>query len=134
MLDTRTDISGFVNRGGKLLLAHGVHDVLVSTRATEDYYQRLQAQFGASKVQDFARFYEVPGFGHGTSTTFNATWESLGALEQWAEAGVAPTHQVVKDSYRTPTRSRPLCDYPQWPRYKGSGATTDAASFTCGTS
>lgn len=130
-LDTKTDLSGFVARGGKLLLAHGVHDVLVSTRATEQYYGRLQAQFGAEQVAGFARFYEVPGFGHSASTTFNATWDSLAALEQWAENGVAPAGQVVTDSYRKPTRSRPLCDYPKWPRYKGSGDATLATSFTC---
>jgi feruloyl esterase len=45
-LDTSTDISAFAARGGKLLLAHGMSDVLVSTRATEVYYQRLQAQMG----------------------------------------------------------------------------------------
>lgn len=131
LLDTKTDISGFVNGGGKLLLAHGVHDVLVSARGTEQYYQRLQAQFGAGNVGNFARFYEVPGFGHSASTTFNAAWDSLTALEQWAENNVAPANQVVTDSYRTPTRSRPLCDYPKWPKYKGSGASTLATSFTC---
>lgn len=130
-LDTRTDISAFVARGGKLLLAHGVHDVLVSTRATEQYYQRLQAQFGIENVERFARYYEVPGFGHAVSTTFNATWDSLAALEQWAEHDVAPSQQVVTDSFRTPTRTRPLCDYPKWPRYNGSGDTTLATSFTC---
>jgi hypothetical protein len=27
--------------------------------------------------------------------------------------------------------SRPLCPYPQYPRYKGTGALTDAGSFVC---
>jgi feruloyl esterase len=130
-LDTRTDISAFVARGGKLLLAHGVHDVLVSSRATADYYRRLQAQFGAYNVERFARYFEVPGFGHTASTTFNATWDSLTALEQWSERDVAPRNQVVTDSYRSPTRTRPLCEYPRWPRYNGTGDATLAASFTC---
>ena len=29
------------------------------------------------------------------------------------------------------TRTRPLCQYPQVARYKGSGSTDDAASFSC---
>ena len=68
MLDTNTDISAFAARGGKLLLAHGLSDVLVSTRATEQYYQRLQAQMGPTFVDTFARYYEVPGLGHAVSS------------------------------------------------------------------
>jgi feruloyl esterase len=57
-LDTSTDISAFAARDGKLLLAHGLSDVLVSTRATEVYCQRLQAQMGPTFVDTFARYYE----------------------------------------------------------------------------
>ena len=130
-LDTKTDISAFANRGGKLLLAHGLADVLVSTAATEQYYQRLQAQMGPTFVDTFARYYEVPGLGHAVSSVFNATWDSLTALEQWVEKGVAPSGQVTTDTAGVPGRTRPLCDYPKWPQYKGSGDVNLAASFTC---
>jgi Tannase and feruloyl esterase len=130
-LDTRTDISAFAARGGKLLLAHGLADVLVSTRATEQYYQRLQAQMGPATVDTFARYYEVPGLGHAVSATFNATWDSLTTLEQWSEKGVSPSGQVTTDTAGVPGRTRPLCDYPKWPQYKGSGDVNSAASFAC---
>lgn len=130
-LDTSTDISAFAARGGKLLLAHGLADVLVSSRATEIYYQRLQAQLGAHKVNSFVRYYEVPGFGHAVSTAFNATWDSLSALDQWVETGAAPAAQVTTDTSGVPGRTRPLCDYPQWPQYKGAGDVNAAASFRC---
>lgn len=130
-LDTSTDISAFRARGGKLLLAHGLQDVLVSTRATEDYYQRLKVQMGASTVDSFVRYYEVPGLGHAVSSIFNATWDSLTALENWAEKGVAPSGQVTTDTAGVPGRTRPLCDYPKWPRYNGSGDVNAAGSFTC---
>ncbi|MFC0400381.1 tannase/feruloyl esterase family alpha/beta hydrolase [Paraburkholderia rhizosphaerae] len=129
-LDTRTDISAFKARGGKLLLVHGLVDVLVSTRATEQYYQRLQAQMGVDQVNTFVRYYEIPGMGHASSSVFNATWDSLTALEQWAEAGVAPVGQVTTDTAGVPGRTRPLCDYPEWPQYKG-GDVNSAASFQC---
>ena len=87
-------------------------DVLVSTRATEQYYQRLQAQMGPDYVDTFARFYEVPGLGHAVSSVFNATWDSLTALENWVEKGVAPSGQVTTDTAGVPGRTRPLCDYP----------------------
>lgn len=130
-LDTRTDISAFAARGGKLLLAHGLADVLVSSRATEIYYQRLQAQMGARQVNSFVRYYEVPGFGHAVSAAFNASWDSLTALEQWTEQGVAPAAQVTTDTSGVPGRTRPLCDYPQWPQYKGAGDVNAAGSFRC---
>lgn len=130
-LDTSTDISAFAARGGKLLLAHGKSDVLVSTRATQQYYARLQSQFGAAAVDGFARYYEVPGYGHAVSTAFNAAWDSLTTLERWREAGMAPTGQVVTDTAGVPGRTRPLCDYPKWPQYTGTGDVNAAASFTC---
>ena len=131
MIDQSPDISEFVSRGGKLLLAHGLQDVLVSTRATEDYYERLVQTLGSKKVGNFVRYYEVPGFGHAVSSQFNATWDSLTALEQWAEGGVAPANQVTVDTVGVPGRSRPLCDYPKWARYNGTGDINAAASFTC---
>jgi hypothetical protein len=131
MIDQSPDISGFAARGGKLLLAHGLQDVLVSARATEEYYDRLVQMFGQAAVDGFARFYEVPGFGHAVSSQFNATWDSLTALEQWAEGGVAPASQVTKDTVGVPGRTRPLCDYPKWARYNGAGDVNAAGSFTC---
>ena len=131
MIDQSPNILGFAARGGKLLLAHGLQDVLVSTRATEDYYERLVQMFGSDRVGKFARFYEVPGFGHAVSSQFNATWDSLTALEQWAEGGVAPANQVTVDTVGVPGRSRPLCDYPKWAQYNGTGDVNAAASFTC---
>jgi hypothetical protein len=130
-LDTSTDISAFAARGGKLLLAHGLSDVLVSSRATEIYYQRLQRQFGQDKLNSFVRYYEVPGLGHAVSTAFNATWDSLTTLEQWSEKAVVPSAQVTTDTSGVPGRTRPLCDYPKWPQYKGSGDVNAAASFNC---
>jgi hypothetical protein len=130
-LDQSTDISKFAKRGGKLLMAHGIADVLVSTRATEEYYERLLARMGPSRVRDFVRYYEVPGYGHAFSTVFNASWDSLTALEKWAEEGVSPRDQVVTDTVGVPGRTRPLCDFPKWPQYQGSGDVNAAASFAC---
>lgn len=131
LLDTRVDLKAFHDKGGKLLLAHGLSDVLVSTRATQQYYLRLQAQMGPEVVDDFVRYYEVPGYGHAVSSDFNASWDSLTALEQWRESGVAPENAIVADTIGVPGRTRPLCDYPAWPKYKGDGNKTEAASFMC---
>lgn len=126
-----TDLSAFNKRGGKLLMAHGQADVLVSTRATAQYYERLKQTMGAAAVKNFARYYEVPGYGHAASTAFNANWDSLKALDQWVGSGTAPANQVVSDTAGVPGRTRPLCEYPTWPRYNGSGDVNKAESFSC---
>ena len=126
-----TNLSAFHQRGGKLLMAHGTADVLVSTRATAQYYERLKQTMGAATVQNFARYYEVPGYGHAVSTAFNANWDSLKTLDAWVTKGQAPTGQVVTDTAGVPGRTRPLCEYPTWPRYNGSGDVNKAESFSC---
>ena len=126
-----TDLSAFNKRGGKLLMAHGTADVLVSTRATAQYWERLQQTMGAAAVKSFARYYEVPGYGHAVSTAFNANWDSLKALDQWVVNGAAPVAQQVSDNAGVPGRTRPMCEYPLWPRYKGAGDVNKAESFDC---
>ena len=129
----KTDLSAFQAKGGKILMAHGLGDVLVSTRATEQYYERLKTTMGAARVDSFVRYYEIPGYGHAVSTIFNAAWDSLTTLENWVEKGTAPPPQTVADTVGVPGRTRPLCSYPAFPRYSGSGDINLAASYACST-
>ncbi|HVQ06394.1 MAG TPA: tannase/feruloyl esterase family alpha/beta hydrolase [Burkholderiaceae bacterium] len=131
MIDQPVDLDAFAAKGGKLLLVHGLTDILVSSRATEEYYQRLQARMGHGEVDKFVRYYEVPGLGHAVSSIFNAAWDSLTTLEKWVEQGKAPGPQVVADTVGVAGRTRPLCEYPKWAQYNGSGDVNAAASFTC---
>lgn len=127
----RTDLTAFHTRGGKLLLAHGLADVLVSPRATAQYYERLQTTMGVTAVHDFVRYYEIAGYAHVVSTVFNAGWDSLAALEAWVEQAQPPERLVVSDSLGVPGRTRPLCPFPTWPRYRGAGDIDRAESFEC---
>lgn len=127
----QVDLSAFAARGGKILMAHGTSDQLVSTRATEQYVNRLRATMGPARADSFLRYYEIPGYNHAVSAVFNAAWDSVTALENWVEKGQAPADQRVFDTAGVPGRSRPLCEYPQWPRYQGSGDVNAAASFHC---
>ncbi|MBF6991902.1 MULTISPECIES: tannase/feruloyl esterase family alpha/beta hydrolase [Cupriavidus] len=129
----KTDLSAFMNKGGKILMAHGKSDALVSTRATEDYFTRVQGTMGAGNVANFMRYYEIPGYGHSISSVFNASWDSLTALEKWVEQGTAPASLTVTDTVGVPGRTRPLCEYPSWPKYNGAGDVNLASSFTCAT-
>jgi len=132
MLDVGSaDLSAFRRRGGKLLVYHGLADPLVSHRSTEVYWRRLQAAMGSRAVEGFARFYVVPGFGHGVGS-FLPVWDPLSVLEAWRERGQAPGSLTVTDANPAANgRSRPLCEHGAWPHYDGHGDPDRASSFRC---
>lgn len=125
------DLGVFFAHGGKLILLHGLADEVISTNGTIAYFQRLIDTAGAGVVAANVRFYTVPGMGHG-SGVFKPSWDSLGALEAWTDNGTPPAGPIVVDTASaTAGRSRPLCEYPGWPKYSGSGAVNSAASYGC---
>jgi hypothetical protein len=130
--DSDLGMSGFARKHGKILLMHGTDDMLVTPRGTEAYYRRLRSQLGGKAVDGMLRFYEAPGFGHSQSAIFGVEWDYLAALESWVEHGVDPSQrEVMTDTTGVPGRTRPLCRYPRWPKYRGSGDINAAASFSC---
>jgi pimeloyl-ACP methyl ester carboxylesterase len=124
------DLRPFARAGGKLLLLHGAADELVSPLSTSDYYERVRHLSGPESTDMFMRYYVVPGANHANFGTpaFAASWDSLSALERWVEKGQSPTNPVVADANHH--RTRPLCEYPEWPRYR-TGDPTSASSFVC---
>jgi hypothetical protein len=95
------------------------------------YYDQLKNRYGDAQLQTFVRFYLLPGFGHGNGS-FQLRWEGLTALDNWVETNRPPTHLIATDGApETAGRTRPLCDYPSWAKYDGSGAINLAASFSC---
>jgi feruloyl esterase len=144
-----TDLTRFDDRGGKLILYHGLADVLIPPQGSINYYSRVAAAMGGiARIQRFFRFYMIPGFGHGgigsldpaTGATTSPSKvplpqtvvgqdELFKALERWVEDGVAPGRidVVSADS----SVSLPLCVYPRKVSYRGSGPVIAAASYTC---
>jgi feruloyl esterase len=124
------DLSVFEHRGGKLLLMHGTVDMAVPPQNTVRYYQQLQSRFGRG-LSRFVRFYVAPGFGHGDGA-FVVGWDSLDTLDAWVDRGIVPGPQVATDTNKaTAGRTRPLCEFPRYPRYNGSGDVTASTSFRC---
>ncbi|MCZ0997471.1 tannase/feruloyl esterase family alpha/beta hydrolase [Streptomyces mirabilis] len=127
---TDPDIDRFARRGGKLIIVQGTEDMLVPQAATDAYYDRLAERYGPS-VRRFVRYYVQPGYGHATGR-FDLAWDSLTALEKWTDRQTPPADPVATDANpSTEGRTRPLCEYPLWPRYKGHGDVDRAKNFTC---
>ena len=59
------DLTGFRDRGGKIIIWHGWADQLISAEGTVDYYKRVQERMGgAKKTSEVARLFMAPGIGH----------------------------------------------------------------------
>lgn len=131
---TRTDWSAFSARGGKIIWLQGNDDPSVSPLGNTKLFESIVAKMGREKVSAFMRFYLVPGLAHGGGR-FSPTWDNLTALDNWVENNVPPVGPIVLDATKSPTkgRTRPLCEYPSWPKYKGDGDMAMASSFTCST-
>lgn len=124
------NIDRFRDNGGKLIFFHGRVDDYIPVYSSIQYWERLQGRYGED-VSDFVKFYTIPGMGHVTGV-FNARIASLDALEAWVERGQAPGELIAVDANAdTAGRTRPVCHYPEWPRYNVRGDINAASSFTC---
>ncbi|HKS55105.1 MAG TPA: tannase/feruloyl esterase family alpha/beta hydrolase [Steroidobacteraceae bacterium] len=147
---SKTDLSEFERRGGKLIHYHGLLDGSIPPGMSKVYYDRVAKQTGGvSKTQEFYRLFMAPGvlhcgFGPGPNAFGNlgprppadADHDTLLALQKWVEEGVAPkqivaTKYVDDDPAKGVSMTRPLCPYPQTAQYDGKGKIESSASFAC---
>ncbi len=127
---TNPDLSAFRENGGKLIMIHGTADQLVTYKGTVEYYNQLVEKFGQETLDEFVKFYLVPGYGHYFSEKFYMGADVLGALDQWVESGHAPENLIAVDQNEvTAGRTRALCEYPAYLEYTGSGDINKAENF-----
>lgn len=131
ILDTTSvDFTPARDKGVKVLLYTGMADDGISPYNTIQFYDRLVDDMGQEAVDEFLRFYTIPGMSHGFGP-FVAGFESLPALMAWVEEGVEPDGLSAVDTVAaTAGRERPVCEYPSWPQFTG-GDPDSASSFTC---
>ncbi len=105
---------------------------------TVNYYDSLTNRYG-SGTTGFARLFLIPGMNHcsGGLHTLDS-FDPLTAVVSWVETGTAPNSILAANSNASQTstllplnRTRPLCPYPQYAQYAGTGDIDSAASFTC---
>ncbi len=127
-----TNLTTFSGNGGKLIFYHGMSDPWFSALDTVDYYNRLiRDNGGAEKVYEWSRLFLVPGMCHcsGGEKTVDS-FDMLSAITDWVEKGAAPD-SITATGRNLPGISRPLCPYPKYPYYKGSGDSNNAENFEC---
>ena len=87
-----------------------------------------------SATDSFARLFLASGAQHCASAAGPAPADSLDAVVAWVEHGTAPAQLLgttTDPATGVVTGSRPVCQYPQFPRYTGHGSTTQATSYIC---
>jgi len=143
----------FRKSGGKMIMYHGLADVLIMPQGSVNYYERVIRELdGLHEVQKFYRFYLVPGMAHGFSNgttnpaanpplpgsagadgVADGTSQLYDALIAWVEKGKAPERIDISTAVTTTfpvAKSRPICVYPEKATYV-SGDVNVASSYVC---
>ena len=150
------DLSEFVKEEGKLLLWHGLYDQLLPPEPLIDYYQealevtdqRLLAKSSSRKAEESVQLFTAIGVSHCLGGAGPSTFDGLAVIDAWVESGEKPVRIVASQPppamaalaralmgelpRLTPdSMTRPLCPWPQLPRYDGEGSLEIAANFVC---
>jgi feruloyl esterase len=144
---TDPDLAPFARHGGKLIIYHGWSDAAIPPLNAVHYYSTVIEK--DQKADSYVKLYMVPAMQHcalgpgpnlfgqvGVLKPGDATQDIFTALADWVESGVEPKEIVATkytddDPGKSAAMTRPVCPYPQVAKYKGSGDSKDAASYTC---
>lgn len=128
-------IVSFLQSGKKMIVWHGSDDSLISHRDTIRVFQGILKTAGPKGAEN-SRLYIASGVNHCGGGPGADDFDLLTPLMKWVEKGQAPSLVVASKFDRPGGKllfTRPVCTYPSFPRYKGTGDMNDAASFACAT-
>ena len=121
------DLGKFKSSGGKLLLTHGWADTGITPETTVWYYDSVLDKMGKNQ-SNWMRLFMVPGMGHCGGGPGVNTFDSITTIENWVEKGTAPDQMMGTGANGL---TRPLCPYPQYAEYTGSGDLKNAMNWAC---
>lgn len=158
------DLNQFKSRGGKVILWNGVSDPCCLDTKMNEYYQLVAKKVGGlAEVDQFAKYYRIPGMAHcgGGTGPQDAPDQMIRAVIDWVENGKAPEKIIAhRGAERTqlmfadpktgqvsgvlipPPQGEPhdftLCPYPQVPSFNqamaaSEGAVHEAKNWSCRT-
>ena len=125
------------------------YERLITSRTRDARHDDGEREEALRRTQEFARLFLFPGVSHCGGGAGPDTIEgdpipngpghltiarlALDPLVQWVEHGVPPDRITASKvtSAGVTLFSRPVCPYPELPRYSGVGDTTKASSFVC---
>lgn len=138
MLEPPDDMSAFRDRGGKIILYHGEEDVIIPVGVSFEKLDGIRTAMypdrpyglGFEAMQDFLRFFVVPGMSHcgvlperaGKAPSVDG--RAIQQLIQWVEAGQAPD-RLLGDGVEDEAMST-VCRWPTLPHW-----TDDGKTLTC---
>ena len=116
----------------RLILLHGLADEVISPNSTIDYYQQLIATVGPGRGRRGAcASTPCPAWATAPASSFPTGIRSRRS-KAGSRGGLAPATGVAVDAVAgTYGRTRPLCQYPAWPKYRGSGSLDAAVNYSC---
>lgn len=155
------DFRAFRESGGKLIIYNGWHDQPCRAKTLEGFLAQAEELNGTDALDEYLRTYMVPGMVHCAGGPGAWAADFIQPIVEWVENDVAPERIVAEhpgdftfmesqtaiagrevnwsaaileagEAQEDRLRfSRPLCPYPQYAQYTGSGDTDDAANYAC---
>jgi Tannase and feruloyl esterase len=108
--DDPAKLSGFLNKGGKMIIYHGYSDPIISP------YRDLARLYGGYReLQEQVRLFTVPGMEHCTNGVGPNKFDTITALENWVEHGVPP-EGIVATATSLGRRCCARCRFASTPR------------------
>ena len=135
--DVPAKLLPFIAQDRKMLVYHGFSDPALPPFRTIRYYEDLaKITRGFDELQEHVRLFMVPGMQHCVGGPGPNLFDTLSALDNWVEHGVAPngivaTHFVNNNPALGVDRTMPLCKFPEQAAYNGSGPVQSASSWQC---
>lgn len=128
-------LAGLQQHATKLMIYQGWADPLIIPQPVIDYYQQALASTDDNEaLQEHARLFMLPGWGHCWERPAEAPdqFDPLQVLEQWVEQDQAPDAFIATQKHgETVVRSRPICAYPKVAQLQVDSDPNLASSYQC---